>query len=43
MVAAQLCEALRQEEIWMKQSSQVRWLRAGDWNAVFYAQAAQQK
>ena len=43
-VAKQLREALRQEEIWLKQRSRVSWLHEGDRNTgYFQAQAAQQK
>lgn len=39
-----LREALRQEEIWLRQKSRVRWLLAGDRNtAYFQAQAVQRK
>jgi hypothetical protein len=43
-VSSQLREALRQEEIWLKQRSRVLWLREGDRNmGYFQAQAAQRK
>jgi hypothetical protein len=43
-IVKQLKEALRQEEIWMKQRSRVQWLREGDRNtAYFHAQASQRK
>ncbi|XP_073362819.1 uncharacterized protein [Aegilops tauschii subsp. strangulata] len=39
-----LREALRQEEVWMRQRSRVPWLREGDINTKYYqAQAAQRK
>ncbi|XP_073355332.1 uncharacterized protein [Aegilops tauschii subsp. strangulata] len=44
VVASQLREALRQEEIWLKQRSRVLWLHAGDRNtSYFQAQARQRK
>ena len=43
-VASQLREAMRQEEIWLKQRSRVLWLRVGDRNTgYFQAQAAHRK
>jgi hypothetical protein len=43
-VVKQLREALRQEEIWMRQRSRVQWLREGDRNtAYFHAQASRRK
>ena len=44
VLAAQLREAMRQEEIWLTQRSRVLWLREGDHNTgYFQAQAAQRK
>ena len=43
-VESQLREALRQEEIWLKQRSRVTWFREGDRNSgYFQAQAAHRK
>jgi hypothetical protein len=43
-IVKQLREALRQEEVWMRQRSRVQWLRDGDRNtAYFHAQAAHRK
>ena len=35
-VASQLREAMRQEEIWLKQRSRVLWLRVGDRNTGYF-------
>lgn len=44
VVASQLREALRQEEIWLKQRSRVLWFQEGDRNTgYFQAQAAHRK
>ena len=44
VTAQKLREALRQEEVWVRQRSRVRWLRAGDRNtSYFQAQARQRK
>jgi hypothetical protein len=43
-IVKQLREALRQEEIWIRQRSRVQWLRDGDLNtAYFHAQATHRK
>nr|XP_051229397.1 uncharacterized protein LOC127347221 [Lolium perenne] len=43
-IVKQLREALRQEEIWIRERSRMQWLRDGDRNtAYFHAQAAHRK